>query len=188
MGELDISEETVRRVAQGDEAAFESMYRTFSGFVYRVSFRMLDNTTDAEEIVQDVFVQIFRQLGEFRFESSLKTWIYRITINTSLNFRKKRSSHRDRVKKYQENVSLLEQEERPCYTQEDDNKMQVAQLLKELNPEQRTCIILRNIEGLSYEEIAQTLEVNINTVRTRLKRAREKLIAIGQRAMNSELQ
>ena len=187
MDVLDIPEQTIHSAACGDEAAFETIYQTFSGFVYRVSLRMVDNASDAQEIVQDIFVRIFHQLEEFRFESSLKTWIYRITINTTLNYRKKRSSQNERVKKYQENYSFESQEEKPCYTQNEDNKHLVERLLKQLNPEQRACIVLRNIEGLSYEEIAQTLEININTVRTRLKRAREKLMAIGQKVMDHEL-
>ena len=81
----DISNDVIAQAASGDTGAFEKIYRVFSGFTYSIAFRMVNDPQDAEEIVQDVFMRVFGQLSKFRFESSLKTWIYRIAVNTTLN-------------------------------------------------------------------------------------------------------
>ena len=79
-----IDYQTIKRAAKGDLRSFEAIYRAYGGLVYRVAVRMVNNREDAEEVVQDVFLRIYDQLEKFRFESALKTWIYRIAINTTL--------------------------------------------------------------------------------------------------------
>ena len=183
----DISNDIIMQAARGNVASFEKIYRAFSSFAYRVALRMVDDPLDAEEIVQDVFVRVYNQLKNFRFEASLKTWIYRITVNTTLNFRRKRSTQRERIKEYRENARVEERLIKPSFAEGLDHQNRIDKLLNALNPDQRMCIILRNIEGLSYEEIAQSLRIKINTVRTRLKRAREKLLLIKQEVVKDEV-
>lgn len=187
MDMAEISDDTVAKAADGDMAAFEAIYRAFSGFAYRVALRMVDDREDAEEIVQDVFLRVHGQLKNFRFEASIKTWIYRIAVNTTLNFRKKRNRTRARLTKYRDEMRYGQEEVKPAFAQSEDHENLVSRLLNALNPDQRACIVLRAIEGLSYEEIAETLAINLNTVRTRLKRAREKLLTIRSEVMNDEI-
>lgn len=187
MDSTHISDELIVRAAGGDTESFEVIYRAFNRFVYQVAFRMVDDPLDAEEIVQDVFVRVFHQLRSFRFEASLKTWIYRITVNTTINVRKKRTRQRDKIKEYREEMHKQAQVTKPRYAEEEDAQNKVQQLLSILNDDQRLCLVLRVIEGLSYEEIARTLQININTVRTRLKRAREKLLSVKQEVVGDEV-
>lgn len=174
----DIPRETIETAAHGDLDAFAEIYRAASGFVYTLAFRIAGNREEAEEITQDVFLKIHRHLREFQFRSAFKTWLYRIAVNTALNAHKR--LRRERVSR----VDIEGIEDVAAAPEKQDNKEAhdaVSRLLGRLNPDQRACISLREIEGMSYEEIARTLGVNINTVRTRLKRARAALIEMGRR-------
>jgi RNA polymerase sigma-70 factor (ECF subfamily) len=175
----DITRETLIKAREGDLESFEAVYNAASGFVYNVALRIVNNKEDAEEVAQEVFLSIYNKLKKFRFESSFKTWVYRITANSAINFAKKMSKIRNKTVRYEdasdvERLSAGHQDK----TSVIDTSEMVKQLLGSLNPEQRACIVLRNIEGLSYAEIAKSLRININTVRSRLKRARERLLAL----------
>jgi len=184
----ELSKEILVRAAGGDVSSFESIYKTYSGFVYNVAIRMASNQHNAEEITQEVFLTIYRKLKSFSFESSFKTWVYRITVNGTINYLKKISAEQNKI-----NLSKneLKQDEGSnqigkMITQEYQEKI-ISSMLASLNPDQRICIILRNLKGLSYEEIAKTLKININTVRSRLKRARETLLALKKEDNSGEL-
>src|ERR1700733_12793154 len=85
----DISRDTLIKASQGDMQAFEEVYKTSSSFVYNVALRVVNNREDALEVSQEVFMIIYNKLKDFRFESSFKTWVYRITANHAINFAKK---------------------------------------------------------------------------------------------------
>ncbi|MDE1921431.1 MAG: RNA polymerase sigma factor [Candidatus Omnitrophica bacterium] len=176
---MDIAQDILIRASRGEAQAFEEVYKATSGFVYNVALRIVNNREDALEVAQEVFLIVHDKLKTFRFESSFKTWVYRITANTAINFAKKNS----RLKSVPFEESLMEPPaENEALTQMDQeyhNRL-VEKLLGELNCEQRACVVLRDIQGLSYEEMAQALNININTVRSRLKRAREKLLSLKQ--------
>ena len=123
---------------------------------------------------------IYHKLKNFRFESSFKTWVYRITANCAINFAKKYS--RTKAVPFEEafGEGAVLNEAHEHMDQEHQNQL-VESLLGELNCDQRACVVLRDIQGLSYEEIAQALNININTVRSRLKRSREKLLSLRQK-------
>ncbi|MFH1622765.1 MAG: RNA polymerase sigma factor [Candidatus Omnitrophota bacterium] len=184
----DIGEDIIIRASEGDVGSFEKIYRAYSGFVYNVSLRIARSHRDAEEVTQNVFLILYRKLKSFRFRSSLKTWIYRIAVNLAINHAKKVSKERDRVVEYDDSIGI--EPSRDVIGENLDREQKektIARLLGALNPDQRACIVLRNINGLSYEEIAQTLNININTVRTRLKRARERLLTLRREVMADEL-
>ncbi len=177
-----ISPDIIYKAAAGDIQAFEEIYKSASSFVYNVALRTARNREDAQEITQEVFLKVFKSLQDFRFQSSFKTWVYRITVNTTLNVLKKAAYDRRRQFEYHENISselLGQAEAAETSLEQRDQKVQVDKMLEALTPEYRICIVLREIQGLSYEEIAQTLKTNINTVRSRLKRAREMLLKRG---------
>ncbi|MBP9853761.1 MAG: RNA polymerase sigma factor [Candidatus Omnitrophica bacterium] len=182
----ELSNDILHKAAQGDIAAFEQVYKTYSQFVYNVAYRMAGKIEEAEEITQEVFITIHQKLEKFRFESSFKTWIYRITVNSSINYFKK--MRKNKTVPYEDQYEY-EQPDHPVYSDMDKeaNQSLIQKFLDYLNPDQRACIVLRNIEGLSYEEMARSLNININTVRTRLKRAREKLLSIKDEVMQNEL-
>jgi RNA polymerase sigma-70 factor (ECF subfamily) len=185
----DIPKETLIKAQKDDLESFENIYKETSGFVYNVAFRIVNNKQDAEEVVQDVFLNIYHSLKNFRFQSSFKTWVYRITINCAINHVKKIVREKNRIKEYGNNfMQTGETSQMPEVEKVNEGQKEIiSSLLGVLDVDQRACIVLRNIEGLSYQEISDTLKININTVRTRLKRARERLLDFGKEALKNEL-
>lgn len=184
----DITEDIINRAMEGDEQAFELIYKAYFRFVSNVSYRIVSKKEEAEEVSQEVFMAIYRKLHTFRQESLLKTWIYRVTINCALKYVQKKSKERKGMFEYDEAnpIASPEKDAREKIDFQANEKL-VQRLLNHLNLEQRTCIVLRSIEGLSYKEIANTLKIPINTVRTRIKRAREAMIVLRREAVAYEL-
>lgn len=179
-----ISKDALIQAQQGSVEAFERIYRAHADFVYNVSYRIANNAEDAKDITQDVFLKVHRNLKRFGFRSSLKTWIYRITVNTTINACKRRSRYLNRRAGYNDRIKHEELGKLAKDTIEEKNSRELLEhLFGALNPDQRACMALRDIEGLSYREIAETLNININTVRSRLKRARETLVALRQKGV-----
>src|SRR5262245_50182050 len=145
----DVSDEIIDKAAAGDVDAFELIYKGYFQFVSNVALRMARNRQDAEDIVQDVFVTLFGQLKNFRFDSALKTWIYRITVNTSINYSKKHSRHEH------QNIDDFELAGKMESAEDEESKDMTATLLNLLNADQRACLVLRSVEGLSYQQIAE---------------------------------
>lgn len=180
----DIASAIIEKAAEGEMEAFEQVYRTFSGFVYNVAFRITHNSLDAEEITQDVFMKIFHELKKFQFRSAFKTWVYRITANTAINYYRRTKRERKGRVDFEGVIDTA----RSDYSTRDEvmrseGEVRIKSLLDVLNPAHKTCLVLREIEGLSYQEIAATLAIPINTVRSRLKRARQALFEAGQRGL-----
>ncbi|MHC4453783.1 MAG: RNA polymerase sigma factor [Planctomycetota bacterium] len=183
-----LSENTIIEASKGNVESFEDIYKAYSDFVYNVAFRVVNNMDEAQEVTQEVFITVYRKLESFKFKSSFKTWVYRITINTAINFAKKRTKDRSRIVEFNDkNEFKTTVDSVSEKIEEEQHEKMLSTLLKALNPDQRTCIVLRNIEGLSYQEIAESLNININTVRTRLKRAREKLISLRKEMVENEM-
>ena len=177
----------IRRLKQRDEAAFREMIRTYQTEVYNLIFRMLGNKEEAEDLAQDVFVTVFKAIDGFRGESKLSTWLYRISVNHCKN-RFKYLSRRN----YNAMQPLNEITERamsgrdggsamPLQGQVNrpDRMMEGLQLeqaiqreIAALDEDQRMLVILRDVQGLSYQEIAAITELPEGTVKSRLHRAR----------------
>lgn len=180
----DISPDILKRAAEGDIAAFEDIYKAFSSFVYNVALGITRDKADAEEVTQDVFIKAYRGLNGFRFGSLFKTWIYRITINEALNCYNRMKKDKSREVNYDDSI-----EAQPAARSNEDEIMRgdsetrCAMLLGKLNQDQRTCLALREIEGLSYKDIAGVLRIPVNTVRSRLKRARQTLLEKARRGL-----
>ena len=178
----DISEDLLRAAAQGDRRAFEEIYRSFSGFVFAVALRMMRSRPDAEEITQDVFIKVYKNIGRFEVRASFKTWIYRITVNAVLDACKKGSREKRKRTDYETYEAAGQQEpDAPRNLEKEQAEKQAKKLLSQINPDQRICLVLREIQELSYEEIAKALNVNINTVRTRIKRGRDALMVLARK-------
>jgi len=174
---VDLFTDIVKQAAQGDMGAFEQIYKKACGFVYSIALRIANNKSDAEEVTQDVFMQIFKNLKNFEFKSSFKTWAYRITVNTAINKYKQASRekyHRLEYESVANRISVMDKTAE--FINKESAEERVASFLRVLDPEQRACILLREIEGLSYKEMSEVLKININTVRSRLRRARGALL------------
>ena len=175
---VDIGQELLKKAGAGDMLAFEEVYKATSGFVYNVALRITRNYADAQEVTQDVFVKICHSLKDFQFRSTFKTWVYRITVNMAINrYRKVKREERDRIDYTEIIESFPAGNSAADGAIKNDNEMILNKLLDRLIPEHKICLVLREIEGLSYQEIADILKIPLNTVRSRLKRAREALLA-----------
>lgn len=173
----EITREIIVRAREGDIEAFEQIYRASAGFVYTLALRVSRNRQDAEEITQDVFLKIHRYLGSFAFRSSFKTWVYRIAVNTALNAEKRIRRELGRRADFDTVIETHGQESVvPESGSAEDTSRKLRAYLGLLNPSQRAVLVMREIEGASYRQIAEALRTNINTVRSRLRRARQTLM------------
>lgn len=176
--------ELVRALREGSEAAYEDLMTRFQQPVYNLAFRLLNDPTDAADVVQEVFLKVFRNVDSFRGQSSLKTWIYRITVNESHNQRRWFFRHRKREMGLEEDpedgrgmAELLPDNGRTpfdfVFDREQHQMIEAA--LARINPAFRETVVLRDIADLSYEEIAEVLHVSLGTVKSRILRGREAL-------------
>jgi RNA polymerase sigma-70 factor (ECF subfamily) len=173
----EISPQIIEQAGAGDRAAFEQIYKAACGFVYTLAWRILENQADAEEVTQEVFIKIYHSLKKFEFRSSFKTWLYRVATNTAINVYRKKAKERSRRFDFDLATKTQEAPDSPLKNLEKQEREKIIQsLLSNLPEKQRACILLRENEGLSYQEIAFTLKTNINTVRTWLKRGRQALL------------
>jgi RNA polymerase sigma-70 factor (ECF subfamily) len=181
----NISEETIRKAAAGDIGAFREIYERAGAYVHTVAYAITGFREDSEEVTQDVFLSIYRNLPKFRFRSSFKTWLYRITVNKAINRARKRRRKTGRDVPYDKglhDIGVKSKRHDERLADVESNRALIESMLSCLSPEQKSCIVLRAVEDMSYKEISDTLGININTVRSRLKRAREKMVeSLGSR-------
>ncbi len=158
--------ELVRRCQDNDDSAVHELYRRYREKVYRIACRVVLNHDDALDVTQDVFVRVLKGIGAFRFQSSFSTWITRVTVNVAIDSLRKRR----RMKSVAFEATEPEETDAAVFKRDQVDKVRAAFEL--LDPVQRSCIVLREIEGASYAEIAQALSCSIGTVRSRIHRAR----------------
>ncbi|HEY5139885.1 MAG TPA: RNA polymerase sigma factor RpoE [Methylococcales bacterium] len=175
-----LDEDLVLRVQQGDKSAFDFLVIKYQHKIIQLVNRYVKDPSEAQDVAQEAFIKAYRALGNFRGDSAFYTWLYRIAINTAKNYLVSRSR---RSSDYQvdvqdaeaiENAPQLqgmETPERLLLNQEIIDTIKTA--IDKLPEEMRTAIILREFEGMSYEEIAEAMDCPVGTVRSRIFRARE---------------
>jgi RNA polymerase sigma-70 factor, ECF subfamily len=172
--------ELVRRVQRGERGAFDLLVLRYQHKVVKLVARLLRDSAEAEDVAQEAFVKAYRAIGSFRGDSAFYTWLYRIAVNTARNTM---ASRQRRPVDYEADLSesqqsAVESRMRDLDTPEaaaltDEIHRTVNRAVEELPEDLRTAIILREIEGLSYEEIAEAMDCPVGTVRSRIFRARE---------------
>lgn len=170
----DPDKDLVQRTQDGDLSAFNHLVVKYRNRVLGVATRMLGDRVEAEDVAQDVFVKAYRGLRRFQGEALFSTWLYRITANSCLNQRRRR--------KLEAQTSLVVPGAEPNADNSGSNphtlledkelKLLIERAVQELPEEQRIVLILRDVEGLTYESIAHALGLELGTVRSRLHRAR----------------
>jgi RNA polymerase sigma-70 factor (ECF subfamily) len=164
-----------------DNKDFENLYNQYSVLVYNLALNYLQNVEDAEEITQDVFIQINNSLSKFEEKSSLKTWIYRITINKCLDFIKHKNSQKRYFifgKKSQNEFEIanVSNFEHPGILLENKEKAKVLfDIINELGENQKTAFLLSKVDGLSNPEIAEIMNLSISSVESLVFRAKNTL-------------
>ena len=184
MGERSIDQALVERVQQGDKRAFDVLVLKYQNKIIQLAYRYVHDHDEAMDVAQEAFIKAYRSLGNFRGESAFFTWIYRIAINTAKNHlvasgRRPPKSDLDAQEAEQyEGASGLREYDTPEHVLlRDELKETIAAAIDELPDDLRTAITLRELEGLSYEEIAEAMECPIGTVRSRIFRARDAIDA-----------
>jgi len=176
----DPESEVIARAQGGDVEAFGRIYHAYAGRVHALCWRIAGNPQRAEDLTQEVFVRAWRNLHAFQGRSRFFTWLYRIAVNTAKNYLESQGRRPPGSDMEIEGAELIESgdglrdqatPERQMLTNEIAST--VHRVLEHLPPDLRTAITLREIEGMSYEEIAEVMDCPIGTVRSRIFRARE---------------
>ncbi len=166
---------------------FERVFELYNGMVFQLCFRVLGDREEALDLCQEVFLIIYRQMHLFRGESSLKTWIYRITVNRAANrcrwwnrLRRRGTVSLDEHLAADGRYSLADSLASSGKTPEEtvllrEERDQIEQSLLRLPVQQRIAVVMRDVEGMSYEEIAESLGISLGTVKSRIARGREDL-------------
>lgn len=175
----------VKRCQEGSQEAFDELVLKYQKKVFNLAYRLLDNYDEANDIAQEVFVRVFHSIRGFRGECGIFTWLYRITVNLSKNRLKVLNREKKKLESLDDPVTTEEGEvkrevldRRPLPSEvvaEEEKSALIQSALNSLADEFREVVILRDIESLSYEEIARILKINIGTVKSRLHRARLEL-------------
>lgn len=176
----DTDQELVRRVQAGDQTAFNLLVLKYQHRVLKLVGRFVNDAAEAEDVAQEAFLKAYRALASFRGDSAFYTWLYRIAINTAKNAL---VSQRRRPVDFDLDLQDPDQYERHAKLKEadtpegvlltDEIRAVVEEAMEQLPEDLRTAIVLRELEGLSYEEIAEAMDCPVGTVRSRIFRARE---------------
>jgi RNA polymerase sigma-70 factor (ECF subfamily) len=180
MGERSIDQALVEQVQRGDKQAFDVLVLKYQNKIIQLVNRYVHDSDEARDVAQEAFIKAYRAIGRFRGDSAFYTWLYRIAINTAKNYlvasgRRPPRSDIDAqdAEQYEGATGLKEYATPERLLMKDEIQQAIATAIDELPDDLRTAITLRELEGLSYEEIAQTMECPIGTVRSRIFRARD---------------
>lgn len=172
--------ELVEAARHGDHAAFDTLVRKHTKRMYRVALRIVGDQAEAEDVVQDAWIAAWRGLSGFRADSAPATWLYRVVSNSALAHLRRRKPTVPLDSVLTDHAPALGTGERddPEFRALRDERVQALwRAIATLEPSQRVPLVLRELEGLSYEEVAQILDVGVGSLHSRLRRARVALLA-----------
>lgn len=192
----EYEEKLIKMAVKGDVNAFEKIVYTYEKKIYNIAYNMFTNEQDAYDATQEVFIKLYRNIHSFKFDSSFATWLHRIAVNTCIDEYRKKKKHI-----YQTAYSLdepIENEDSAVVREiKDQSKTpedkiiqnetieDVRKAISQLKEEYKSIIILRDLNGYSYEEIAKILDCSLGTIKSRLSRARN---ALKNKVLNIEEQ
>lgn len=195
----ELESRLIERLIARDERAFSELVRTYERRVLGLVTRMLGNREEARELTQEVFIQVFKAIATFRGEAKLSTWIYRIAVNLCKNrakyLRVRHTDEQDQLDQVAERVPLGETKRANVGQVERPDEMMagrqveviVQRAILQLEPSFRECLVLRDVEELSYEEIEQITGLAQGTVKSRIHRARSQLREIVERELGEKI-
>lgn len=176
--------QVIEQILKGDINAYEQLVTRYEKSVYNLALRMTDNAEDAADMAQEAFIKAYNSLASFRGDSKFSVWLYRIVSNVCLDFLRKQS------RRPAMSLSVEDDDGEDVQLDVPDESMSPESLLErkltresvraglaQLPEDYRQILLLRELQGLSYDEIAQTLDIGVGTVKSRIFRAREKLCA-----------
>jgi RNA polymerase sigma-70 factor (ECF subfamily) len=192
MADIDREQDFVSRLQSGEARAYEELVEGYSDMVYRVCYRILQNPQDAEDAMQEVFLTVYRKIGDFRGGSTFSTWLYKISTNTALGM------IRTRNRKYAQDISVDSMSEEDAEVAEawtavpDDfvdrieSEEIISRALEKLSPNLSAALVLHELEGLSIAETAEALGISVSASKVRIHRARQALYKILKECLREE--
>ena len=182
----------IKRAVKGDNTAFETLMEKYMGVIYNIALRMSASRDDADDMTQEIMLKIFRSIASFKGNSKFSTWIYRVAVNTCLDELKKKKNKTvlslDKEFEDDDGTSQIElKDDRPlpeAVAEQRELKDMVAAAITHLSDEHRAVIVLRDIRGMSYSEIAEIMKCGDGTVKSRISRARAQLKTILEKEYN----
>jgi RNA polymerase sigma-70 factor (ECF subfamily) len=165
----------VQASAAGDERAFEQLYHQYHRRVYSLCLRILGNPADAEDVTQDVFLQLFRKLGTFRGDSAFTTWLHRMTVNAALMYLRKSVVRHEQAEADEQIRGLTDRRAHEHSAIPLIDRLALERAIQQLPPGYRTVFVLHDVEGYEHDEIARMLGISVGTTKSQLHKARLKL-------------
>ena len=168
----------IERCRQGDPAAFERIYATHAGRLYSLACRMVGNTADAEDLLQEIFLAAHRKLDSFRGESALGTWLYRLAMNACLDYLRSRAARTSQVTTALDEEFGLDDAGSRRLAEQTLTKMDLERALARLPEGCRAAFVLHDVQGLEHREVAEILGIAEGTSKSQVHKARLRLRAI----------
>lgn len=166
--------ELIKSISEGNQQAFQKLYESTSTFVFNSALSYAPNQNDAEEITQQVYIKVFKNIHNFKGDSSIKTWLYRITINTSLDYIKKKKKF-SFMSSGIANIPSIDFDHPGVLLERKESAKELYKVIDTLPEKQRTAFTLRFIEGMPIAEIADIMETSYKAIESLLQRAKGKL-------------
>jgi RNA polymerase sigma-70 factor (ECF subfamily) len=165
----------IRKAAKGDRSAFRELVLEHSHAMFRLAWRLTSDETAAEDIVQEAFIKAWRKIGSFRMESSFKSWLHRITVNTAMDYLRKQSRRKQFETEEPEWDPGLQSAEMPTHDAQIDIRKQTEAAMMDLSEVERSALLLKHFEGHSIIEISQILEITTGACKQAIFRAVKKM-------------
>jgi RNA polymerase sigma-70 factor (ECF subfamily) len=170
--------ETVARCLAGDRDAFEAIYRQHAGRLYSLAWRMAGGANDADDLLQEIFLQAFRKLDSFKGDASLGTWLYRLAVNLCLDHLRSRQGRMAQVTDSIDEEGAAELPDRGRRAEASATRLDLERAIGELPPSYRAAFVLHDVEGYQHDEIARLLDISEGSSKSLLHKARRKLRAV----------
>lgn len=166
------------RCKRGEMAAFEQLYRRHSGRLYNVAYRMTGSAADAEDLLQDVFLQVYRRIESYRGEAALGTWLYRLAVNACLDHLRSHQGRQSKATDFIDDIEGLEPVASPSWQPDRAlDRVDLESAISRLPPSYRSAFVLHDVEGHQHHEVAEMLGIAEGTSKSLLHKARRRLRA-----------
>jgi len=170
--------ELLRRALAGDISAFEELVGTNEKRIYNLCYRMMKNEQDAQDMAQEALIKAWKSLRKFNLKAAFSTWLYKIAVNTCLDELRKRKYNTQSIEDLSEKGHTIKDEKNIDFEKKSDLRYELKQAMDKLETKEKLIIVLKDVQGYSYDEIGEILDCPVGTVRSRLSRSRKKLANI----------
>jgi len=170
--------ELLKRALAGDISAFEELVGSNEKRIYNLCYRMMKNEQDAQDMAQEALIKAWKSLRKFNLKAAFSTWLYKIAVNTCLDELRKRKNNTQSIEDLKEKGHTIKDEKNIDFENKSDLRYELNQAMDKLEPKEKIIIVLKDVQGYSYDEIGEILGCPVGTVRSRLSRSRKKLANI----------